>query len=299
MVTGSAAQLTIGCSTRARPVKASATKNGCDEVGDEQAQRAAEDRPIKGGEAEAHHRQRRHQGGGDRHPHDRAFTPADHRIGSGQRGKQRDQQVEQIGPRARGDFLGHRLQRREIDDQRTEQDREDRPCHQRLAAAPQPIGIARGEREAGAEDRVHQRREQHGADDHRRRRQQQAQDRDPRAHRGHEDIAAGEQRFAAHAFDRGDMVEIGDHPVAPPHAHFDQRAQYRQPADRPAFGVVLAGFVALGLRPVVGRWRIVCRHCDARRSDIGRPCQPITACLIRGKTGPQARRSARLHGPNS
>jgi hypothetical protein len=140
-------------------------------------------------------------------------------------------------------------------DQRTKQDCEGRSGEQRLAAAPQPVRVARGEGKAGADDRVHQRREQHGADHHCRRRQQQAQNGNARAHRGHEDVAAGQQRFAAHPFDRRDMVEIGDDAVAPPHANFGQSAQHRPAADRAAAGEGPgAGLIVVGNAGcVVGR----------------------------------------------
>ena len=84
----------------------------CDshQIGHKQQQRPGKNRPVERRKAEADHRQRRHQGGGDGDAHHRARAPPDHGIATGERGKQRHQQVKQIGPGTRGDFRRHRLQ---------------------------------------------------------------------------------------------------------------------------------------------------------------------------------------------
>ena len=61
-----------------------------DKVGHIQHQRAGKDRPIQCRKAKTHHSQRRHQGRSNRHAHNRAITPPDHRIGPGKSRKQRN-----------------------------------------------------------------------------------------------------------------------------------------------------------------------------------------------------------------
>ena len=57
------------------------------EVGYEQAECACKYRPVEGCQTEAHHCDRRHKGRSNGDPDDRAFAPADHRIGTCKGGK--------------------------------------------------------------------------------------------------------------------------------------------------------------------------------------------------------------------
>ena len=83
------------------------------QVGHEQEEGAAGDPHVAGAEAETHRRDRRHQGGGDGHANDRLAALLDHRIGAGDAGKDRDQQVEEIGARPRQNLGRRFLQRRQ------------------------------------------------------------------------------------------------------------------------------------------------------------------------------------------
>lgn len=65
-----------------------------DRIGQEQQQRAGEDDPVPRRDPEADHDQRRHQRDRDGDAYYRAAPPADQRITAGDRGEQRDEQVE-------------------------------------------------------------------------------------------------------------------------------------------------------------------------------------------------------------
>jgi len=185
-------------------------------IGEEEQEGTARDRRIERRQTKAHRCQRRHQRSGDRDADDRAGLAANHRIGARQRGKERDHQVEQIGPGARGDFTGHRLQRRQQDDEGGERDRHQRAARQRDDRPADFARIGHGEAKAQPDDRPHQRRDQHRADHHGRRGEQQAEHRNARRHQDHEGIGRGPAIIGPDPFEHGLMIDPADYMAAPP-----------------------------------------------------------------------------------
>ena len=194
-----------------------------DEVGQEQQQRTAGHGAVQRRDAETHHCERRHERNGDRHAHHRLAAPADQRIAARHRREQGNEQVEQIGLGPRRDLARHRLDRRECDEAGAQHHRDRRAGRQGKGGAADLGQVEGGDAEAEADDRHHQRRDQHRADQHGGGWQQQPEDRDQPRNDDEEGIAPAESGIGLHPREHRAMLDRAHDHAAPPAPGHDVR----------------------------------------------------------------------------
>src|SRR3546814_4674987 len=101
--------------------------------------------------------------------------------------------------------------RRQRDDDRREPHREDRAYGNRLERMPELALVEDGEGKAELDDRPHQRRHEHRADDDGRRRLEQAEDGDPGRRDRHQYVAVREAAGVANRDNDAGMVRSEEH----------------------------------------------------------------------------------------
>jgi hypothetical protein len=124
----------------------------------------------------------------------------DDRVATGKARKHSDQQVEQVRLCARQDFRRLGLQRAERDDHDGYQQCHHEADAERHDATLRLPVVDRGQRKAQRHDRPHQRRDQHGADDHGDRVLQQPEDGDATGKDRHQRKTRGEVSALVDAF---------------------------------------------------------------------------------------------------